>query len=471
MDGDKDIMKEVIQRMRKRRRDTMRMIGDGAPRCSSVGMVNRAERSGLTRLDPSQPLSSLTKQAREYLLLEPEEDRSTTLRVENARFLETSMLMTTEVRVHDGWQNPTGSSSRNLTFSKDLSLAEPETDSPDLPCGSILAGSTRELHNFFVPEKFIDEDRRYVGGTRILVESEDGEKVHWEGAGRFVINLDCPEEIVSSIRLEKHTMIFREVAGVPGFESCSMWLVSDSESDHGAFVSDSWWPNKVKFALDYHMDCQYCSLAGRVCACSRIMLDRLRGNPLGPVQGWSQLLDCWNRLGPSRHSGSLNLERNIGATMQTPRSFSTRYMDNRSLILSFVRSRYLRKYDHVDVSFSGLEDRARTPPSIMTLEMCGETDGEASSEATANQSRTRQCPICFRSFARPGALKTHMSVSHEHRALFSCEHCGKSFPVRGNLTRHVNMVHLGIRRFFCSKCPASFYTARDFRIHDRNHNA
>jgi len=89
------------------------------------------------------------------------------------------------------------------------------------------------------------------------------------------------------------------------------------------------------------------------------------------------------------------------------------------------------------VSPHHLSPQLPSVPSVLSVQDAGETE-------TGDGRRKHQCPNCFRAFARPFNLKTHMDTHKSDRLKpYVCPllSCGRSFSRKHDLQRHRVSIH------------------------------
>nr|XP_058961363.1 zinc finger protein 239-like [Pocillopora verrucosa] len=68
-------------------------------------------------------------------------------------------------------------------------------------------------------------------------------------------------------------------------------------------------------------------------------------------------------------------------------------------------------------------------------------------ESKKTQKQRMQCPVCLKTYARPGTLKIHLRV-HNGEKPYKCPQCSKAFTQSGNLAVHMR-IHTGEKPFAC----------------------
>jgi len=81
------------------------------------------------------------------------------------------------------------------------------------------------------------------------------------------------------------------------------------------------------------------------------------------------------------------------------------------------------------------------------------------------ESLDKQCPLCFKSFARNDTMQVHYDTVHAKKKDHKCPTCGREFGMKGHLDRHVQTVHNLVRPHICPECGASFGRSDDLRGH------
>ncbi|KAM4550292.1 uncharacterized protein V3H82_019442 [Fundulus diaphanus] len=80
------------------------------------------------------------------------------------------------------------------------------------------------------------------------------------------------------------------------------------------------------------------------------------------------------------------------------------------------------------------------------------------------------CPICGKSFPRPGALRRHKRI-HSGERPYICEFCGKTFTESSSLTAHIRNHNADrpVSRVSCETCGKSLASVQVLEVHRRIH--
>lgn len=360
----------------------------------------------------------------------------------------------------------------------------------------------KSIHCLHIPEMFLDEERRIVGGTLMRMERACSEQAPDPSMsmvqGRFVLNLDNTSEITASVRLGNGNIcLYQRTLMDPWRYDTCMWICPEDDDQS---LQNCNWPEKIISRVRFRAFSPTCSDEKGSCTCSSPPASEL---PCG-FADWNAFIECYHRLLPARNLINFTVENKItgkyhqelssiivlsghgdpfealnmkatylvGCSVPIPATIASHDVENRGEHESSANVFSLKETLGPPTSFSTGSSKLEIGKLLTCESELGEQlkQGLPSLESKDPKPTRRKrypCAACPRVFNRPGCLEKHHAIAHESQALYSCETCGKSFSLSGNLKRHINMVHLRIARFFCSVCSYGFYNARDLRIHQQ----
>eukprot|EP00181_Compsopogon_caeruleus_P003919 CAMPEP_0184680402 /NCGR_PEP_ID=MMETSP0312-20130426/3270_1 /TAXON_ID=31354 /ORGANISM="Compsopogon coeruleus, Strain SAG 36.94" /LENGTH=491 /DNA_ID=CAMNT_0027130471 /DNA_START=65 /DNA_END=1540 /DNA_ORIENTATION=- len=464
-------------------------------------------------------MSKLPATGREYLLFHSEEDRrdwddDSVLDLDDGSLSSSpshGALWPASTTIPRGWRRRGGSeaASRNAQM---LEMAIPLTICKGMMlnqggggCGEEEAqdpGAMLMVFNFLlVPERFLDEERRLVAGTMLVLEGMRAfalETQQVEGVdpelreGRFVVNLEDMCDFAATFRLKSgNVVLITHEFGHDGLIGCRRWVFNRDNP----LLRKGQWPTTAFATAMFRANCQFCLARGQGCSCSNSFMRRMMLPRTETVPDWSTFQERLGSIPPvsrtstfsfkcpirgdvcvgfstdlllnGNHCGKYLLDMKakfmedhmigpkavgivydttIGSSSSTrlmlPSTEPKTYGQRRQVTLSPIRS-----------------DESGTPP----LRTTGGTPNKRQKRDTARY----PCSECDREFYRPSRLAIHYEVVHNGQTLFSCEICNKTFTSSGNLSRHNQMVHLKVKRHFCSFCNKGFFGIADLRVHER----
>eukprot|EP00181_Compsopogon_caeruleus_P002451 CAMPEP_0184687658 /NCGR_PEP_ID=MMETSP0312-20130426/27214_1 /TAXON_ID=31354 /ORGANISM="Compsopogon coeruleus, Strain SAG 36.94" /LENGTH=523 /DNA_ID=CAMNT_0027144035 /DNA_START=200 /DNA_END=1772 /DNA_ORIENTATION=+ len=151
-----------------------------------------------------------------------------------------------------------------------------------------------------LPEIYLDQNQRIIGGTLIFADHSSSFSANTI-LGTFVVNLDEPGELATSVSHDRLVSLSLSSEGIRGQRQ---WMLLPADEN----IKQGLWPKYVLAELIYQADCKFCQARNWPCTCSvATILNRTGALHMEKPKTWNEFRDLVHASGTTEARVSLSL--------------------------------------------------------------------------------------------------------------------------------------------------------------------